>query len=221
MDIEGVSDLYVVAELNSSEKKETDTHYRTQKGEASWNWRMKFKLMLDESSQVILNLTLWDRDLLSANDAIGGACLELTDLARYAVETGERVKKYGKSDRFSERAMRIESEKFFMDFVSKDQTGKEKFVGKVQISAEILPVAKARSCLNGEGRTEPNIEPTLPPPEGRVQLSMNPVKMLSDSVGPELRTKIKIYALVLCCTLICVMMFPMLVANGFSKVLFF
>lgn len=221
MDVEGVSDLYLVADLNNTEKKETDTHYRAQNGEASWNWRMKFKLMLDESSKVILNLSLWDRDLLSSNDAIGGACLDLTDLAMYAVETGDRVKKYGKSERFSERVARMESEKFFVDFTNMDQTGKENFVGKVLISAEILPAQKAKSCMNAEGRAEPNIEPKLPPPDGRMELSMNPVKMLADSVGPELKRKIKIYALVLCCTVVCLMMFPMLVANGFSKVLFF
>jgi hypothetical protein len=220
MDIEGVSDLYVVVDVNSADKKETDTHYRAKNGEASWNWRMKYKLMLDENSKVVVNFTLWDRDILSSNDAIGGACLDLTDLAQYAVETGDRVKKYGTSERFSERALRKESEKFFVEFSSRDQDGKESSVGKVLISAEVLPAAKAKGCVNGEGRAEPNIEPSLPPPDGRMQVSMNPIKMLSDSVGPELKTKIKIYACVILCVALCVMMFPMLVANGFSFLLF-
>lgn len=221
MDSEGVSDLYVVASVNDSEKKETDTHYRAKNGEASWNWRMKFRLMLDENSKVILNLSVWDRDLLSSNDAIGDACMDLTTLAQYAVETGDKVIKYGTSERFSERALRKESERFFVDFNTKDSSGKESSVGKVLISVEILPLVKAKSCINGEGRSEPNIEPILPQPEGRVSLSMNPLKMVSDSIGPELKRKIMIYALIVCCAFICVMMFPMLVANGFSQILFF
>lgn len=221
MDAEGVSDLYVVASINDCERKETDTHYRAKDGQGSWNWRMKFKLMLDEDSKVLLNLSIWDRDLLSSNDAIGDACLELTQLAQYAVETGDKVKKYGTSERFSERALRQESEKFFVDFTTKDSSGKESNVGKVLLSVEIVPLVKAKSCTNGEGRSEPNIEPTLPPPDGRVSLSVNPFKMMSEAVGPELKRKVMIYALVACCAFICVMMFPMLVANGFSQVLFF
>ena len=218
-DIEGVSDLYVVANLNDTGKKETDTHYRAQSGKASWNWRMKFNLLADEDFKCILNLSLWDRDLLSSNDAIGDACIELTDLVQQALETGEKVKRYGKSENLSDRALRRENEKFFVDFKTRDQNGVESYVGKVLISIEILPDLKALACINAEGRSEPNIEPQLPAPEGRIQLTLNPFKMLSQMVGPELKRKICCYfCIALCCFLFC-MMFPMIVSNVFANII--
>lgn len=221
MDVEGVSDLYVVSSINDGAKKETDTHYRAANGEASWNWRKKFHLMLDQSSRCILNLSLWDRDLLSSNDAIGDACLDLTELAQEALNTGEKQMKLGDAENWTQRALRRESEKFFIPFSARDAVGNKIETGKVLISVEILPENKAKACNNGEGRSEPNIEPTLQPPEGRIQLSMNPIKMASQMIGPELRRKAYIWASIICCVVLCVMMLPMLVANGFSQVLFF
>lgn len=218
MDSEGVSDLYVVASLNDEEKKETDTHYRAAGGEASWNWRMKFNILVSEETKCVLNLSLWDRDILSSNDAIGDACLDLTSLTHQALETGEIVKKYGTSGRLSERALRKESERFFVNFKTKDEKGADKDVGKVMISVEIVPEAKALACNNGEGRSEPNIEPSLPAPEGRVQLTMNPIKMVSQMVGPELRRKIFMYAFIVCCIFLWITMFPMILANIVSQV---
>ena len=217
-DIEGVSDLYVVASVNDQQKKETDTHYRAQSGAASWNWRMKFNLMVDDNYKCILNMSLWDRDLLSANDAIGDACLDLTDLALKALETGDKVKKFGTSETLSDRALRKENEKFFVQFTTKDEFGKSSNTGKVLISIEILPEAKALAINNGEGRSEPNIEPILPTPEGRIQFTLNPIKMLGQLVGPELKRKIFMYVCLALCCFLCVMMFPMLIANSFTSV---
>lgn len=220
MDIEGVSDLYVVASVNEGSKKETDTHYRAQSGAGSWNWRMKFPLLLDENSQLILNMSIWDRDLLSANDAIGDACLDLTDLALQALETGEKIKKLGTSEKIADRTLRRENEKFFVDFKTRDTEGKQSGVGKLLISIEILPEANALACINGEGRSEPNIEPALPAPEGRIQFTMNPIKMLGQMVGPELKQKICYYTILALCVFLCVMMGPMIIANTFTNILF-
>ena len=38
----------------------------------------------------------------------------------------------------------------------------------------------------GEARSEPNISPTLPPPEGRLSLDMNPLQLMLKMVGPDL-----------------------------------
>jgi hypothetical protein len=181
---------------------------------------MKFPLMLDETSHCFLNLSLWDRDLLSANDAIGSTSIDLSQLALEAVRTGEKQVKVGCSEKWSQRALRKESEKFFVNFESIDSNGKIVGTGKVLISAEIIPQAKADACKNGEGRSEPNIEPNLPPPEGRIQLTMNPVKMISQMVGPELKKKAMIWCCLIVCVMLCVFIFPMIVANGFSFMLF-
>jgi len=44
MDVEGTSDVYCKAYFESSDYKETDTHYRCQDGAASFNYRMLFDI---------------------------------------------------------------------------------------------------------------------------------------------------------------------------------
>ena len=219
-DIEGVSDLYVVASMNSGEARETDTHYRAQEGKASWNWRMKFQLELTEESKCIIDLQLWDRDFLSSNDAIGGASLDLTEQAMQALELGEIVKKLGNSNKFSERIMRRENERFLVECFNKAGDGSEKKAGKLLISAEIVPEAKAIALQNGEGRSEPNIEPFLPDPEGRIKLSMNPFAMLSQMIGNELKRKIICAICCAACLFLFAMTFPMFFSNTLSIFLF-
>ena len=221
MDSEGVSDLYLIASVNNGDKCETDTHYRALNGQASWNWRMKFKLMLDEDSKVIANLSLWDRDLLSANDPIGSHSLDLTEITVEAVRTGEKQVKVGSPEKWVQRTLRQESEKFFVNFEKSNPDGTMTYVGKVLVSVEVLPQARADACKNGEGRSEPNLEPALPAPEGRVQLTMNPVKMITQMVGPELKRKVMIWCCVVLCAMLCVFMLPMVLANGFSAFLFY
>jgi len=41
-DLEGTSDVYVKAWIDKEDKKETDTHYRCQTGEASFNYRLLY-----------------------------------------------------------------------------------------------------------------------------------------------------------------------------------
>lgn len=219
-DIEGVSDLYVVATVNGEDRRETDTHYRAQEGKASWNWRMKFNLLLTEDSRCLVDLQIWDRDLLSANDAIGGVTLDLTTEVRQALELDDTVKKFGKSDKALDRLSRKAHEKFLLDFETFTKDGTKKNVGKVLVSVEIMPDAKAVGCVNGEGRSEPNIEPTLPEPEGRIKLSLNPLTMLNQLIGPELKRKI--YCTVICglCCFLLAMMMPMIFSNVISLLLF-
>jgi len=41
-----------------------------------------------------------------------------------------------------------------------------------------LPKFEAEACKVGMARSEPNIEPFLPPPVGRMIMSLNPCKMI-------------------------------------------
>ena len=49
---------------------------------------------------------------------------------------------------------------------------------KVLLDLRIFPKDMAKESVVGEARQEPNFEPYLPPPIGRIQFTLNPWKML-------------------------------------------
>ena len=217
--IEGVSDLYVRAWVNKEVPKETDTHYRCQRGEGSWNWRIKFPVNLDGKSPYELMLQLWDRDFFSSNAYIGDASVGFSDIAKEAWETGMRVQKQGTSD-LQERLTRRETSKFWVNFKSTDKNGKETKAGKLQISFELVPEARAKACPVGEGRNEPNIDPPLPKPDGRIEWTLNPIKMLSQMCGPGARTRFCMMISMGLCLILLILMFPMIISNALTNAIF-
>jgi hypothetical protein len=63
-------------------------------------------------------------------------------------------------------------------------TGEVSKNGKLLIAIQIVSVEEAEESPVGSGRREPNINPYLPPPVGRMKLSANPLSMLK--VGAQL-----------------------------------
>lgn len=217
--LEGVSDLYLRAWINKEVPKETDTHYRCQEGNASWNWRMKFMIKLDGRSNYELMLQLWDRDFFSSNAYIGDASLNFTDIAKEAWESGSRIQKQGNLD-IQERLTRKEIPKFWIDFKTVDKNGKETRAGRVQISFELVPDSRAKACPVGEGRNEPNIDPPLPKPDGRMEWTFNPVKMMSQMCGPNMRSRFCMMISVALCFVFLILMFPMIISNAITNAIF-
>ena len=84
---------------------------------------------------------------------------------------------------------------------------------KVRLDVRIFPGKLALKQKLGEARNDPNMEPNLPPPIGRISFSLNPFAMLAQLVSKEYLNKL--YALI--CVLICcaclVAMAPMLISN--------
>ena len=75
--------------------------------------------------------------------------------------------------------------------IQKDQeTGNIESNGRVALQIDVLPVEYAEKNKVGKAREEPNHSPNLPQPEGRVELSFNPLKMYQQLIGPEVRRKI-------------------------------
>ena len=58
------------------------------------------------------------------------------------------------------------------------QTHKDGKTIEIRIDLRIMPAAMAKAKPLGAGRENPNMEPYLPPPVGRIQFSLNPFKML-------------------------------------------
>lgn len=65
--------------------------------------------------------------------------------------------------------------------------------GELALSVEIVPWEEAENRKVGFGRDEPNTNPYLPPPMGRMQFSVNPFTMIKELLGPAVLYKI------LCC----------------------
>ena len=72
-----------------------------------------------------------------------------------------------------------DSRKFWVDMVSKDEKGSRVVNGRLKISIDVVP--KEIAVLNpvGEAQSEPNCNPFLPKPFGRIEFSLNPLKMLN------------------------------------------
>ena len=98
-----------------------------------------------------------------------------------------------------------------------DKTGK--MTGQVRIGLNITPGTLSKANPVGQGRTEPNHSPFLPPPVGRISFTLNPFTMLNQLVGPELRKKIYGYCCLILCILFCVLMFPMVFSNIISQMI--
>ncbi|CAM9789335.1 unnamed protein product [Discosporangium mesarthrocarpum] len=82
--------------------------------------------------------------------------------------------------------------------IEEDGTISTKDQGQILLSIEMLPEAVAKARPAGFGREAPNAFPTLPPPEGRPDLSkmINPIYLMKTCLGEGLLYK---FMGVLCC----------------------
>ena len=71
----------------------------------------------------------------------------------------------------------------------------------------------------GVGRAEPNNDPMHPPPEGRLELSMDPFAMMNQLIPAAMWRKIMSVDLCGACVFLCAMMAPMIFSNIITKVL--
>ena len=95
--------------------------------------------------------------------------------------------------------------------------------GYIETSMELVPAEAARTQKAGFGRSEPNANPKLPNPTGRISLSLNPLKMLTTVVGPKVARRLCCG----CCCCLCLLLFahaafqplPVLLGDAISELL--
>lgn len=63
--------------------------------------------------------------------------------------------------------------------------------GKLLISLELLPKENAEAQPVGSGRSDPNQNPYLPPPAGRMKFSFNPFRLSMSLLGPKAFYKVR------------------------------
>lgn len=88
---------------------------------------------------------------------------------------------------------------------------------KIRLDLRILPDVFAKQCPAGPARNEPNLDPFLPPPVGRIILTFNPCKMINQLI--DKKTQMKIYCSLLwigLCILL-ILMIPMMGSHFVSE----
>lgn len=90
---------------------------------------------------------------------------------------------------------------------------------RIRIDVRILPEKLSQASKVGEARGEPNNSPDLPPPVGRMKLSLNPFAMLAQMVGPDMRNKIMAAFACLACAALILALLPIIAGNIASAVI--
>ena len=91
--------------------------------------------------------------------------------------------------------------------------GPSKPMGAICYSVQIWPKEKAIIFPVGSARTEPNTNPFLPPPVGRLKFSWNPFVMGSELCGP------KLCSMFFCCLIWAVFIVLMIFCQPFLNII--
>lgn len=187
MDVEGTSDVFFKSFLGSGKKKQykTDCHYRNMDGMPNFNYRCMIPFKNTYKAEKKLHITCWDRDLIGSNDSIGSNTVDLTAIINDVLATKKEFvvnRKYWDShlstvDEWSSLEPDwYDRESFWIPLYEKE--GLKKTNGQVRIGISIVTKEESKENPIGKGRSEPNQSPYLAAPEGRIELSLNPLKML-------------------------------------------
>lgn len=77
--------------------------------------------------------------------------------------------------------------------------------GQVMLSIQLVPIDDVERSPAGHGRSEPNSNPPLPKPTGRLTFSLNPCKLLTDVVGAKYIRRVRRVLGCFCCVLLLVL----------------
>jgi len=103
-----------------------------------------------------------------------------------------------------------------VNLASKNEFGKIEVNGKLRIQIDVYPKVDAEKQKVGEAQSEPNVNPHLPPPEGRLTFSLNPCTMINQLVGPNFRRAGTAIIVMVLCIALCVALAPMLISDLMS-----
>jgi len=153
----------------------------------------------------------YDRDFFKSNDVIGSSFINL----KQAFEDVELTKRPLRVDKkYHDQYMRKQGDKpiewdedgesFWMPMNQKNDKGVLENNGYVRIRIDITSMAYAEKNKIGSAREDPNTEPYLPPPVGRLHFTLNPWEMYKQLIGPAMRKKIAIWCCIFIGSVACV-----------------
>jgi hypothetical protein len=219
-DFEDVSDLFVEVKLPSfNMSMKTDTHYRAQGGFGSFNWRIKFRIKIDEyfnSEKANIDFRIYDRDLFKSNDYISSTSVNVAELIEQTLYNESRQGYMGLDEN------NVKNNRFVKETILSDSADNRDMIPKIRLSIDCLTTKEAEVSPAGIGRGDPNQDPHLDPPKGRFQWTMNPIKLFEQLVGPQFRRKACLICCVVFCVLITILIFPVffseIIASLFAKI---
>ena len=174
----------------------------------------------------------FDRDFFKSNDIIGSHIIDLRqafedcDLTKLPLRiTKSYYEKYilSEEDKKDKKGFRFadDGDSFWVPMIGKNDDGVLENNGEVQVRIDITSMEYANENKVGSARDDPNIEPFLPPPVGRLTFSLNPCTMYKQLVGPAARAKIQKYCMIaicsICCAAILYYLVPIVIGNVISS----
>jgi len=119
----------------------------------------------------------------------------------------------------------LEAAKFWLPVVGYRRDGwnqvvrskPKKLQGQIMLSMQLVPVETVERLPAGKGRSEPNLNPILPKPVGRLQFSLNPFVMLYRLIGRKYCHRLACICCCFFCTALAVVigyfLFPVVFGN--------
>lgn len=118
-----------------------------------------------------------------------------------------------------------QTEAFWLPLRSKEKDKKKgtetvKDNGHVMMRIDITTKEFFEKNKIGSARDEPNSEPHLMPPVGRLHFTLNPLEMYKQLIGPAMRAKIAKYCMIAICSVLCALILyylvPIIIGNLIS-----
>lgn len=160
---------------------QTDTHWRCSNGCPNWNWRMLFKdySIHDVEQLHTLRIQLFDKDIFTTDEMVGEISLDFSGVAKFAfqenIRQGAKVMYNPDTGEAEMKRIKWTSEKsqtmMNLNMYNKNNKGENEYRGTIYVSFEIVPTHIAELNQLGQGRDEPNRDPVLPEPAGRLSLA--------------------------------------------------
>jgi hypothetical protein len=143
----------------------------------------------------VFTVQIWDRDLVGYNNLIGETRINLNKIHKVIQKAVKRKKPVQAKMKIKEKNFAI-TDRFWFDVVNdkeKDEFGIKQPQGRVQLSFELVPFESTeKELLNGYGRSEPNVYPTLQDPEGRLQFDFfSPLSFIKQIIGNSLLIQVQ------------------------------
>jgi hypothetical protein len=221
------SDLYCKATLSSDHTpfrtQKTDVHYCSKTNKGNFNWRCVWDLKLPKDmvnkvdqgamSWPRLRLAIYDKNLFSADEAIGEKSFPLDGLLLRGLSTGHRS------------LYVVDGEQDFdlcdLKIATKTKEQESSLKPKMKLRMELVPKILADELKAARGRAEPNQNPFLPEPEGRIQWSLfHPLNMCYEILGEDFFKKICCWTSVLLLLTAIAYLIPMYFSDKISMWLF-